>query len=44
MMWTTKNKNELYVWRNGELVYKRWVSKQPSLLYNTNGWPNEWIT
>lgn len=41
--------HELYVFRNGELVYKRWTNKngkktQPSLLFNTNGWPNEWIT
>lgn len=41
--------SELYVFRDGELVYKRWLDprngdkRQPSLLYNTNGWPNVWI-
>ena len=39
---------ELYVFRDGELVYKRWYGRdgkqkrQPSLLFNINGWPNEW--
>ena len=26
MMWTTRSANELYVWRNGVLIYKRWDS------------------
>ncbi len=45
MMYSERIGNELYVFRNGELVYKRWGKKktQPSLLFNTNGWPNEWI-
>lgn len=48
MMWSETHGHELYVFCNGELVYKRWTSRsgrktQPSLLFNTNGWPNEWI-
>ncbi len=41
--------NHLFVYHNGKLVYKRWYKKdssekaQPSLLWNINGWPNEWI-
>lgn len=47
-MWSVRKDNHLYIFRNGELVYKRWIGKdnkktQPSILINTNGWPNEWI-
>lgn len=41
---------ELYVYFKGKLLYKRWLGKkigskrQPSLLFNVNGWPNVWIT
>ena len=39
--------NELYIFHNGQLVYKRWYTRtgnkaQPSLLHNVV-WPNEWI-
>lgn len=48
MMTSKQIGHELYVWHNGQLVYKRWTNKsgkktQPSLLFNVNGWPNEWI-
>jgi hypothetical protein len=48
MIWKERIGHELYVFRNGELVYKVWFGKngkrcQPSLLFNINGWPNEWL-
>ena len=48
MMWSKKIGNELYVYHNGKVIYKRWTDKkgkktQPSILLNDNGWPNEWI-
>ncbi len=48
MMYSKTIGNHLYVYRDGELVYKRWNGKkggktQPSLLWNTNGWPHEWV-
>lgn len=49
MMYSQKIGNHLYIYRNGVLVYKRWLGKdgvsktQPSLLWNINGWPNEWV-
>lgn len=47
-MWSVTMGHELYVFRNGELVYKRWTKNgkktQPSLLYNVpTGFPNQWI-
>lgn len=48
MMWSEKYKNHIFVFYNGELVYKRWVDEktntkmQNSLLLNKH-WPNEWI-
>jgi hypothetical protein len=47
MMWSERIGKELYVYRNGELVYKAWIDKdgkrrQSSILFN-NSWPNEWI-
>lgn len=47
-MWNVREKNHLYVFHNGELIYKRWIGKdghktQPSLLFNKQ-WPNEFIT
>jgi hypothetical protein len=49
MMWAQRIGNELYVYRNGRLVYKRWYTesstekRQPSMLANPNGWPTVWI-
>lgn len=47
-MWSERCGNEVYVFHNGELVYKRWLDdngqkRQPSLLAN-KGWPSIWIT
>ncbi len=48
MMRLIKEGNHTYIYRNGEMVYKRWDGPkgktQPSLLCNVNGWPHEWIT
>lgn len=50
LMWSEVRGHEVYVYRNGELVYKRWQDKnkkktQPSLLWNAIiGWLNEWIS
>jgi hypothetical protein len=49
MMVSEKLGNHLYIFHNGVPIYKRWLRKdgvskaQPSLLFQTNGWPNEWI-
>ncbi len=48
MMHSKRIGNELYVYRNGELVYKRWYkrgssAKKSSILLNKGGWPNEWV-
>lgn len=48
MMWSERHGSEVYVYQNGELVYKRWLNdkgqkRQPSLLAN-KGWPRVWIT
>lgn len=47
LMWSEKRDNHLYVFRNGILIFKRWLNKagkktQSSLLFNKN-WPNEWV-
>jgi hypothetical protein len=47
-MWSEVRDGEVYVFWNGELVYKRWIDgqgnkRQPSLLAN-KGWPPVWIT
>lgn len=51
MMWSEIKDNQLFVYHNGKLVYKRWYKKnsvekrQPSLLWNrVIGWLNEWIS
>jgi len=47
-MWSIREANHLYVFHNGELIYKRWLKKdgvtktQPSVLFNKY-WPNEQI-
>lgn len=43
-MWGEQRGHELYVYHNGEVIYKRWTDKkgkktQPSVLFN-KGWPN----
>ena len=36
-MWSTRTKNEVFVWLNGVLIYKKWVNTdQPSRLFNTD--------
>ena len=44
MMWANRLGHEVYVWRNGKLVYKRWQDAdgnktQNSILLNEH-WPN----
>lgn len=34
MMWSEKHGNELYVFRNGLLIYKKWLSTGRSVLLN----------
>jgi len=43
MMWSKRSSNELYVYRNGVLVYKKWYRpKQASMLFNREvGWPDQ---
>lgn len=48
MMWSERHGNEVYVFWNGELVYKRWLDdsgrkRHASLLANRE-WPSVWIT
>lgn len=48
LMWSEVKDNHTYIYRNGELVYKRWNGRnmkktQPSILMNKY-WNNEWIT
>lgn len=47
MMWSERHGNEVYVFWNGELVYKRWLDDsgrklRASLLANRE-WPAVWI-
>lgn len=50
MMTTKRVGNHLFVYHNGELVYKRWYKRgangktQPSLLWNVNGCPHVQIS
>jgi len=42
-MWSKRVGNELYVFHNGEIIYKKWLGhKQPSVLFNKK-WPNVFI-
>ncbi len=48
MIFKVQTETELYVYHNGALLYKAWLDKdgrrrQPSILLNQNGWPNEWL-
>lgn len=41
--------NHLYVFYQGDLIYKQWNTKDgkrtshPSRIFNSNGFPSEWI-
>ncbi len=40
MMWSVRKGNHLYVYHNGELVYKKnYIPGRPSVLFNIH-WPN----
>lgn len=39
--WTVQIGHELYLYCNGELIWKRWRNKN-SALFN-KGWPTEWL-
>jgi len=46
-MWAETHGNETYIFHNGKVIYKRWVSKsgkktQPSVIFNEE-WPNEQV-
>ena len=46
LMWAKRVGDELYIFRAGKVIYKKWFTKngkkkQPSVLFNENGWPNE---
>lgn len=48
MWWTVRTNNELYVYRNGQLIYKRWyrdgsLKKTRSVIFNDHGWPAIYI-
>lgn len=48
MMHAIYKDGETYIYKDGQLVMKRWVGKtgkktQPSVLFNINGWPNEQV-
>ena len=32
--------NELYVYMNGELLYKRWLNEGHGIIIQSNGWGN----
>ncbi len=33
-MWSVKIKNEVYVYRNGILIYKKWLDTNDSVIFN----------
>jgi len=39
MMYCEKRGNEVYVYRNGELVYKKWLAQNNSVVFNK---PPDW--
>lgn len=46
-MWSKRVDNHIFIFHNGQPIYKSWFSKsgkktQPSLLFNKY-WANEWI-
>ncbi len=43
MMWSERHANHLFIFHNGELVYKNYDNPEhPSILFNYY-WPNEWV-
>jgi hypothetical protein len=41
MLWSEYRDSQLFVFRNGELIYKRWDSTGRSVLLNPYGLPEE---
>ena len=42
MMYSVKIKDEVYVYRNGELIYKKWLKQNNSvILNNPPNWKHE---
>lgn len=39
MIWKTRIGDELYVFFNGRLFYKRWISRDVSLIFEEYGHP-----
>jgi len=39
MMHSVKTSNEVYVYRNGVLIYKKWLKEDNSVVFNT---PPNW--
>lgn len=47
-MWAKIIGHETYIFHNGKVIYKSWRDKkgkktQLSVIFNSNGWPNEEI-
>lgn len=42
MMYSKKIKNEVYVFRNGQLIYKKWIKENNSVVMNNPpNWKND---
>ena len=42
MMWSKTIGDEVYVYRNGELIYKKWLKKDNSVVFNNPpNWKND---
>ena len=42
MMWSEKIKDEVYVYRNGILIYKKWLKQNNSVVFNNPpNWKND---
>jgi len=42
MMHSEKIKNEVYVYHNGILIYKKWLDQNNSVIFNTpRNWKND---
>ncbi len=42
MMYSEKIGNEVYVYRNGELIYKKWLNQDNSVVFNKPpNWKND---
>lgn len=43
-MWTVHNPPEIYVYWNGQLIFKRWLTKKRALgLLLNESWPNVFL-